>query len=252
MYIYRKSTDSFGALSLIPQDFFKFWDGDVDTNGIGAYTKPLDTLPEVTWEIDIKADEWRNRIANADPENPIPIARLREIPDSFIEAVFLNVLYGYNMSYNSSRATYMPLRMGYTFSQDPSAYPGYGLFMLGIQTLIQEEHAKGTDVGNNNVDILRNILRHVTYVAVVIARIYSPVQPTGNVFIAALASITNNASETIYYDPVAMDSWVGRGGSQELAAANWVYNQSSPTDQTITQAGTLLPKWKELTDITAA
>lgn len=251
MYIYRKSTDDFGALSLIPQDFFKFWDGDVDTNGIGTYTKPLDTMPEVTWEIDLTADEWRTRVAMADPENPIPIARLREIPDSYIEAVFLNVLYGYNMSYNSSRATYLPLRMGYTFSQDPSAYPGYALVMLGLQTIIEDEHAKGTPVGENNVAILRNVLRHVTYVAVLTARLNSPLQPTGNIFIAGLVSSANSSSETVFYDPVAMDSWIATGGSQELAAANWVYNHSTPTAETITQAAELLSKWKELTDITA-
>lgn len=252
MYIYRKSTDSFGALTLVPQDYFKFWDGDVDTAGIGTYTKPLDTLPEVTWEIDLTADEWRERIAGADADNPIPISRLREIPDSYIEAVFLNVIYGYNMFYVSNRATYLPPRMGYTFNQDPINYPALAMAMLGIKTLIQEEVNKGTAVGTENSDILRNLLRHITYVAIVILRNNDPLQPTGNVFVSALTSLANSARETVFYDTNAMAAFISKGGTEALAAANWVFNQSSPNDDTISNSADLLARWKELTDITAA
>lgn len=252
MYIYRKSTDSFGALALIPQDYFKFWNGDVDTTGIGTYTKPLDTLPEVTWEIDLSADEWRERIAGADAENPIPISRLREIPDSYIEAVFLNVLYGYNMTYVSNRATYLPPRMGYTFNQDPINYPALAMAMLGIKTLIQEEVNKGTPVGTENAGILRNLLRHITYVAIVILRNNNPLQPTGNVLVSALTSLANGSRETLYYDTNAMAAFIAKGGTEALVAANWVFNQSSPNDDTISNSADLLARWKELTDITAA
>jgi len=252
MYIYRKSTDVFGALALVPQDYFKFWDGGVDTAGIGTYTKPLEPLPEVTWEIDFSADEWRQRIAGADPLNPIPIANLRDIPDSYIEAVFLNILYGYNMSYISNRATYLPPRIGYTFNQDPINYPALAMAMLGIKTLIQEEENKGTPVGIENSGILRALLRHVTYVAIVILRHNDPLQPTGNVFVSALTSLANENRETVFYDAGAMATWITKGGTEPLAAANWVFNQTSPGDEAIAGSADLLSRWKKITDITSA
>lgn len=252
MYIYRIGADSFGALTLVPQDFFKFWDGEIDTNGIGVYTKPLDILPEITWEIDLTADEWRDRIANADTVNPIPIAKLREIPDSYLEAVFLNMIYGYNMNYNSSRAQYMPIRIGYTFTQSPMAYPAYALVMLGIKTLIDDAINTATPVSTENATQLRNLLRHITYVAVVIARANVPMQPTGVVFVSAVTSRQGTGRESVFYDVDAMDAFVAKGGTVDLTAANWVQNQTSPTDETIDQSAALLATWKTLTDITAS
>ncbi len=251
MYIYRKSNDpTFGALELVPQHFYKFWDGDIDASDVGPYRKPLDSIPEINWEINLTAEQWRLRVANADPKDPIPMWRLREIPDSYIESNFLNLIYGYSMAYRTYRALYMQIRIQDSFSQDPIIYPGLALGMLGIKTLIEDARNEDTPVSLAKAETLLQLLRHITYVAVVCVGANQPVEPTGKVFISSLNSKVNDGSDFVFYDDVAYADWLARGGEPALAAAEWVLNQRNVDDTAITNKVELLERWKDLTDLT--
>jgi hypothetical protein len=251
MHIYRTGPDqTFGALDLMPQHFYKFWDGDVDASEVGSFRKPLDPMPEIDWEIDLTADDWRQRISLADPDNPIPIARLREIPDSYIDGIFLNMIYGYPMMYRTYRAVHMQVRIAETFCVDPIVYPAYAMAMLGIKTLIEELAGENDTVSLAKTAALRQLLRHITYVAVVIVRDNQPLEPTGKVLVSSLVSKVNNGSDYLFYDDAAWDAWIAAGGTEALAAAEWVLNQRNPDHETITNKKELLERWAVITDLT--
>lgn len=250
MQIYRKGTDSFGAVQLVPQVFYQFWDGDIDATDVGRYPKPLDPLPEINWEILVSASEWRERIVSADTDNSISMSKLREIPDNYIEAAMLNLIYGYPMTYNTMNANYLPLRVDIDFNVNPICYPAYAMVLLAIKTLIQDLVAKGTVEAQSRAETLRQLLRHLTYVAIQIVLNNTPVKPNGTVLVGALSSTENSGCDMVYYDNEAYNKWIAAGGNEGLACAEWILNQRSPDDQTITGQIAILNRWKPLTDIT--
>lgn len=240
MYVYNVDGE-FGTILLSPVDYYHFWTKDEEILKTPPTVKPLTSLPEINWEISFTADEWRRRVANGTNSLQTSMVLLREIPDTFINNLMTNILYGQSMYTFPTANFYFPHRIGSNFTTVRHVLPGLLFAFSATSALIDEYEAEGTDTRNNQAETLRSLLRHLIYVIRSLITQHPILTSGGDVVVDVLDS---DESPILYYDRENMRTWSGFGGSRALLAAEWVLNARAGDMDSIANAPAILAEWK--------
>lgn len=254
MYIYRKGEEEFASVDTLVCGFYKFWPGEISEDNSFVYSKPMETLPEIDWEIDLSPDEWRQRVLMSDPDAGFTMGLLRNIPDRYITAAAFNLLYDKGMSYDSDASNFMPIRNGDTFLLSPYSYPGIYFIVIGLSTLVEEYRTENTPQSHGKANVLMKMLRHLNYVLYAITKVYGKIVPEERVLIATMDAVKSSVSATtLYYDSGQLRKWKKLGGSLDLMVAGYCLRGYTPTDEAILkEKDEILAEWAKLTDFTVS